>query len=99
MAIKPTYEELEKRVKELEREVVECRRAEHEARAAKEKFRSTIESAVWGVFQTTLEGRFLSVNRSLAKILGYETPEDLISSTLAISYMSSRSNVMICWAC
>ena len=80
MTRKPTYEELEQRVKELESEVVECRRAEQEARAGKEKYRSTIESAVWGVFQTTPEGHFLSANRSLANILGYETPDELITS-------------------
>ena len=77
---KPTYEELEQRVKELEREVVECRRAEQEALAGEEKYRSTIENAVWGVFQTTLEGRFLSANQSMANIFGYENPDELITS-------------------
>jgi len=80
MTRKPTYEELEQRVKELEREVVECRRAEQEARAGKEKYRSTIENAVWGVFQTTPEGRYLYANQSMAKILGYEGQEGLIAS-------------------
>jgi PAS domain S-box-containing protein len=80
MAKEPTYEELEQRVKELQREVARCRRAEKEALAGKEKYRSTIENAVWGVFQTTPEGRFLSANRALANILGYETPDDLMTS-------------------
>jgi PAS domain S-box-containing protein len=80
MAKKPTYEELEQRVKELQREVARCRRAEKEALAGKEKYRSTIENAVWGVFQTTPEGRFLSANQALANILGYETPDDLMTS-------------------
>ena len=79
MTIKPSYEELKQRVKELQREVTRCRRAEQEALAGKEKYRSTIESAVWGVFQTTPEGRFLSANRSLANILGYETPDELMT--------------------
>ncbi len=80
MTRKPTYEELEQRVKELKREVVECRRAEQEARAGKDIYRSTIENAVWGVFQTTAEGLFLSANQSLANILGYETPDELMTS-------------------
>jgi len=71
---------LEQRVKELEQEFVECRRAEQKAHAGKEKYRSTIENAVWGIFQTTPEGRFLSANRSLANILGYETPDELMTS-------------------
>mgnify|MGYP001828274507 CR=1 FL=1 len=80
MVKKPTYEELKQRVKELQREAARCRRAEKEALADKEKYRSTIENAVWGVFQTTPEGRFLSANRALANILGYETPDDLMTS-------------------
>jgi len=76
----PTYEELKRRVKELKKEVIECRQAEQAAREEKENFRSTIENAVWGVFQTTPEGRFLSANRSMANILGYETPDELITS-------------------
>jgi PAS domain S-box-containing protein len=80
MPKKPNYEELELRVKELQREVARCRRAEKEALAGKEKYRSTIKNAVWGVFQTTPEGRFLSANQALANILGYETPDDLMTS-------------------
>jgi hypothetical protein len=37
MPKKPTYEDLEQRVKELQREVARCRRAEKEALADKEK--------------------------------------------------------------
>ncbi len=31
-----------------------------------------------GIFQTTPEGRYLSANRALAVMLGYESPEELI---------------------
>ena len=33
-----------------------------------------------GIFTTTPEGRFVSANRTMARMLGYETPEDLIDS-------------------
>ena len=80
MAAKPTYKELKEGVKKLERELIECRRAEHEALAAQAKYRSTIENAILGFFQTSPEGRFLSVNQSMANILGYETADELMSS-------------------
>jgi PAS domain S-box-containing protein len=80
MSRKPTYEELKKKVKALEREAVDCRRAEQAALAVQEKYRDTIENAVWGVFQSTPEGRFLSANQSMAKILGYDNPDRLMSS-------------------
>jgi len=80
MNLKPTHEELIKKVEALEREVVECRRAEQAALAGQDKYRNTFKNAVWGIFQTTAGGRFLNANRSMAKILGYESPDELKSS-------------------
>ncbi|MBU1003113.1 MAG: bifunctional diguanylate cyclase/phosphodiesterase [Proteobacteria bacterium] len=36
------------------------------------------EYAVEGIFQTTPEGRFISANRAMARILGYDTPGQLV---------------------
>lgn len=49
------------------------------ARQAKEKYRGIFENAVEGIFQTTLQGEYLSANPALARIYGYETPEQLMS--------------------
>ena len=65
---------------ELAREIAERQRVEHELRQAETKYRSIFENAVEGIFQTTSDGRYLSVNPALARIYGYETPEALISS-------------------
>jgi PAS domain S-box-containing protein len=80
MKSKPTYQELDKKVKALERKLNACRRAEQAALAGQEKYRNTIENAVWGVFQTTPEGRFLNANQAMAEIFGYERPDELKSS-------------------
>jgi PAS domain S-box-containing protein len=47
---------------------------------AEEKYRSIFENAVEGIFQSTPDGRFLTANRALARILGYKTPEELIET-------------------
>jgi two-component system sensor histidine kinase/response regulator len=65
---------------ELAREIAERKRVEEEMRQAEAKYRSIFENAVEGIFQTTPDGRYLSVNPALARIYGYETPEALISS-------------------
>ncbi|MFO8111939.1 MAG: AAA family ATPase [Desulfosalsimonadaceae bacterium] len=44
------------------------------------KYRSIFENAVEGIFQVTRQGTFISVNQSLADILGYDTPDELIDS-------------------
>ncbi len=46
---------------------------------AEEKYRRIFENAGEGIYQTTIEGQFISANPAMAKILGYDSPEDLIS--------------------
>jgi sigma-B regulation protein RsbU (phosphoserine phosphatase) len=52
---------------------------------AEEKFRSIFENSVSGIFQTTPEGSYLSVNPALTRIYGYESPDDLISGMTDIA--------------
>jgi len=47
---------------------------------AETKYRNIFENAVEGIFQTSLDGRYLSANPALARIYGYESPEVLIEN-------------------
>lgn len=47
---------------------------------AEANYRSIFENAVEGIFQTSPEGRFISVNPALAQIYGFASPEDLIEN-------------------
>jgi PAS domain S-box-containing protein len=75
--------EIEKRVRartlDLSREVAERKRAEEAARQAEAKFRSIFENSIEGIFQTSLDGNYLSANPALARIYGYSSSEQLIS--------------------
>ena len=75
MADKPTYEELEQRVKELEKEPVR-RQAEEALRESEEKYKTLIESSLTGIF-IHQDGKYVFVNDRFAEIHGYE-PEELI---------------------
>ncbi len=44
-----------------------------------EQYREFFENAVIGMFRTTPDGRFLAANQALAEILGYQTPEELVT--------------------
>jgi PAS domain S-box-containing protein len=44
------------------------------------KYLELFEQAVFGVFQTTPEGRFVDANDALARILGYDSRDDLINT-------------------
>lgn len=53
---------------------------ERKLRRTEEKYRSIFENAVMGVYQSTIQGRFLEASPSMATILGYDSPADLIES-------------------
>ncbi len=49
---------------------------------SEEKYRSIFENAVEGIFQTTPEGRFISVNPAMASIHGFASPEEMIAGVI-----------------
>ena len=61
------------------RDVTERRRYEDALRVSEAKFREIVENAVEGIFQSTRDGRFLSVNPALARMCGYDSPEKMIA--------------------
>lgn len=48
-------------------------------------FRTMFENANIGIFQTTLEGRYIRVNPALAVMYGYETADQMLSALTNIS--------------
>ncbi|MGE4556349.1 MAG: diguanylate cyclase [Desulfovibrionaceae bacterium] len=63
----------------LEEEIEQKRRTEKALRRAEEKYRTIFENAVEGIFQCSPDGRLLEANPALARILGYESPAQLIA--------------------
>ena len=51
---------------------------------AEAKFRDIYDNADEGLFQSTPDGRFISANPTLARMLGYGTPSELIESVTDI---------------
>lgn len=72
------------------------RQSENALRETEEKYRTIFENAVDGIFQTTLDGHYLSANPALARIYGYESPEELITNLTNISkqlYVDSNRRI------
>jgi PAS domain S-box-containing protein len=59
-------------------DVEERRRAERALSEAEKKYRAIVENAAGGIYQLTPEGVYLSANPAMARILGYDSPEDLL---------------------
>ncbi len=47
---------------------------------SEEQYRSLVEDAVKGIYRTTQEGRFVSANPAMARIVGYDSVEDLLEN-------------------
>jgi len=52
---------------------------------AEARWLGIFENAVFGIYQSTPEGRFILVNSALARILGYDSPEDLMERVTDIA--------------
>jgi diguanylate cyclase (GGDEF)-like protein/PAS domain S-box-containing protein len=70
----------------LVNDVTKKMQAEEALKMAEAKYRSIFENAIEGIFQTTIDGKFLMANPMLAKIYGYDSPEDLIDNLTDIEH-------------
>ena len=56
--------------------------AEKSLKKAEEKYRNIFEGALEGIYEHSQEERNLTANPALAQMLGYQAPEELISSVI-----------------
>ncbi|MBN2003998.1 MAG: PAS domain S-box protein [Anaerolineae bacterium] len=79
--VRPDWDVTHRRVTTLVgavRDITARKEAEIALRVSEEKYRSIYENIVVGIFQSTPAGRFLSVNPTMARVYGYESPEEMI---------------------
>lgn len=62
------------------KDITERKRAEQALREAESKYRNIFDGALEGMFQTSLDFRVLSANSALARMLGYRSGEEIVSS-------------------
>jgi PAS domain S-box-containing protein len=60
----------------IKQDVSVRKQAEESLRQAEEKYREIFENAVLGIFQTTPDGRYLSINQELARMFGNASAEE-----------------------
>jgi len=58
---------------------------EKSRKEAEHDYRSLFDNAIEGIFQTTPEGRILTANRALARMYGYESPQQLIEKVTDVA--------------
>ena len=61
-------------------DITERKQADEALREAERRYRSIFENAIEGIYQSTPSNGYLAVNPALARMYGYDTPQDLIST-------------------
>ncbi len=76
--------EVEQQRKLLEQEILERRMAENLRIRAETRYREIFDNASIGIFQITLDGRFVTANDALAYIYGYSDAKELTASVNSV---------------
>jgi len=93
MAEKPTYRELEQRIKELEKEAVEHKQAEEALRENEQKYHHLTESLLDTVYEFDREGRFTYVNEAGTHMFGY-SKEEILNDLRAQDTMAEKDRAI-----
>jgi diguanylate cyclase (GGDEF)-like protein/PAS domain S-box-containing protein len=69
----------------IKQDITAREQIERALRQAEEKYRAIFEDAVVGIFRSTPGGRYIDVNPAMARMLGYDSPHEMIVSITDIS--------------
>jgi PAS domain S-box-containing protein len=64
----------------ISRDITEHKQVEQALKRAERKYRYIFVNAMEGIHQTTYDGKIISVNLAGARILGFDSPEELMTS-------------------
>ncbi|HEX6178600.1 MAG TPA: EAL domain-containing protein, partial [Thermoanaerobaculia bacterium] len=72
-------------------DITERKRAERALQQSEEKFRNIFDHASVGIVQSTRDGRLITANSTMARMLGYETVDELLLVDMARDVWFSAS--------
>jgi len=82
--LKKTIKKQQETIQKLTEELIESNSGmvalTLELEKAQEEYQNIFENSILGIYKTTGDNRFKIVNPKMAKILGYDTPEELIDN-------------------
>ncbi len=76
------------------RDISDRKLAEENLLRSEAKYRSIFDNSTEGIFQNALDGKFITVNPAMAKILGYDSPEDFLTARGYITQSCVDSSVI-----
>ena len=76
-------------------DVTERHEAQEALQIAEENYRSIFENALEGIFQSSPDGQYLKINPAMARIYGYDSPEQMMETVTDIGqqvYVNSEDH-------
>jgi len=70
----------------ISRDITDRKQVEADLRQSEENYRNILEDAQEGIYRTTLKGRFIMANQAMARMLGYDSPRDLMEDITDIAH-------------
>jgi PAS domain S-box-containing protein len=70
----------------LEERLRELRMTEAALHRSEEHYRAIFENTIEGIFQSTVDGRFLTVNPAAARTFGYDSPDQMIAAVTSLEH-------------
>jgi two-component system cell cycle sensor histidine kinase/response regulator CckA len=72
----------------IARDITRQKEAEERLRASEAKYRSLIDRAAFGIYTSTEDGRILEANPAITRMLGYDSPSELMTVNMIDVYQS-----------
>jgi two-component system, sensor histidine kinase and response regulator len=95
---RPSYEELEQRIKELEEKVAESTKSSDTQNESEDRFRLISETLPVGIFETDAKSECLYTNTSWQEIFGVSLIESLMGDWRTYLHPDDRDSVSEQWA-
>jgi PAS domain S-box-containing protein len=83
---------IRKRNKELLLEIRRRKRAEKELISSEEKYKRLFDNSAFGIYRTTIDGRFLTANKSALDILGFNSLKELQNIQIPDAFYKSKED-------
>jgi PAS domain S-box-containing protein len=79
----------------ISKDITERKEAQHELLASEKRYRTLVDNALVGIYQTNLEGIIQYSNHALARILNFKSPADLIGTKVIERYKNSQERARL----
>ncbi len=83
--LRQASEELRQMNAALQQEIIERRCSQEALQASERRYREVFENAPFGIYQASMEGEFIRVNPAMARIFGFASPDEMVSTVKDIS--------------